>query len=607
MPNYSLVAGVTYDPLTYQEIAVPVKEAAAYHQALQDKYDELNMTTQMYDRLIDEDDEVARPMFNAFMNNLNTAADALTKGGGWGQRDVFSNLRGSYSKNMMPIQIGFNTRKAEAAEQAKHPELKYSRDAGTTKLGWYVQNPNGGFKVANPATMTAQVATMAKAYLNQLRQNPNGEAAVQLKSMGVDDSMLETIIQYGLPADAIANWRNIPALKAIMSTVLKANGMNMDDNGFGVANETWDANTTNELIEAMSTGLAAGAGQDKVSIQQNPVYAAEQAALRAAASRAGNGTDSISYGRSNDHSWSLDDRFTDKDAVDKSRRVAGALGFTVDDNNNVISPNGVLKSSRYGITITDNNGYIRSMKDILKEEESRGLLPGLVSAAARNPYTAPITALALSNPSFAASVDGKNGIDEIRRIADSAGWRYDTNTGYYYVGNRRATKEDLRAAAQNDIASNTAAYHMNQDITLSSGYNDSFKAQKVYPVKGIGSSKKYKLDYDSPTTIGDILKDKDASVRVASSMVTNKDGIMLEVAKNGTLNYYFINLQDIRDGNIKSAIEDLQKAAKTRANFANGSEYDRRLAEELYNNYVIQLQNSIGGSNTVSAINVNGK
>lgn len=585
MPNYSLVAGVTYDPLTYQEIAVPVKEAAAYHQALQDKYDELNMTTQMYDRLIDEDDEVARPMFNAFMNNLNTAADALTKGGGWGQRDVFSNLRGSYSRNMMPIQIGFNTRKAEAAEQAKHPELKYSRDAGTTKLGWYVQNPNGGFKVANPATMTAQVATMAKAYLNQLRQNPNGEAAVQLKSMGVDDSMLETIIQYGLPADAIANWRNIPALKAIMSTVLKANGMNMDDNGFGVANETWDANTTNELIEAMSTGLAAGAGQDKVSVQQNPVYAAEMAAARAAASRKSSDSDSvIDYGRPNDHSFTVDDSFTNGAELDRLQNAAARLNIAFDK---------------------------KTGKATVGGESSIDAIQGIWSTV----------------------LPGRDGDDVFREIATDNGWTYSpraikrevVNGGIREVhfvdkNGKTVPMEQIAKAIEKSAEKLYAAYHTVQDISLTD-YNPAFKSQKIYSVDKINKNGSYGTDTDNPTTIASILNDKDAdAVQAGVSMTPTNKGLMLVVTKGGKKKYYFIKMEDISDPNLRANLERLSSMASARDNEMHrrglsSDEYYSLLPSDQslqgleydYNTALLGVQGSIGSSNSVSNINLFGK
>lgn len=584
MPNYSLVAGVTYDPLTYQEIAVPVKEAADYHQALQDKYDELNMTTQMYDRLIDEDDEVARPMFNAFMNNLNTAADALTKGGGWGQRDVFSNLRGSYSRNMMPIQIGFNTRKAEATEQAKHPELKYSRDAGTTKLGWYVQNPNGGFKVANPATMTAQVATMAKAYLNQLRQNPNGEAAIQLKAMGVDDSMLETIIQYGLPADAIANWRNIPALKAIMSTVLKANGMNMDDNGFGVANETWDANTTNELIEAMSTGLAAGAGQDKVSIQQNPVYAAEMAAARAAAGKKSSDSDSvIDYGRPNDHSFTIDDSLTDKGEMDKLINSAAMNGLIYDKDKNEFryDPNAPA-SSVIGRGIDAFQGRVSEM---IPFRRSNGEI--------------------------------------MQEIAQENGWKFIDINGFQVIQDKNGKtvrESELAKAYTNKIRNVIGSYHTVQDISLTD-YNSAFKSQKIYSIDKINKNGSYGTDTDNPTTIASILNDKDAdAVQAGVSMTPTNKGLMLVVTKGGKKKYYFIKMEDISDPNLRANLERLSSMATARDNEMrrrglSSSEYYSLLPSDQslqgleydYNTALLGVQGSIGSSNSVSNINLFGK
>jgi hypothetical protein len=273
MPNYSLVIDATYDPLTLQEIATPINEAAAYHQSLQDSYDKMQLASAMYAPYV-KDDPVAKEMFDRYMSNLQSGADVLMNNGAWGQRDTLSRVRKSYGDDMLPIELGYKKREAEAQiqQQGKLKGLEFSRDARTSPISYYFDHPEGGYEIADPAVLTNMVATQMKAYAEQLRSLNPEQQAIFAAQTGLPESMIATVAQYGIPAEAAINWRNYDFMRAIMRTALGSKGLTMDDNGYGVANDTWSKESTDRLINSMSSGFAAGAGKDVVNITQDPEY-----------------------------------------------------------------------------------------------------------------------------------------------------------------------------------------------------------------------------------------------------------------------------------------------------------------------------------------------
>jgi len=590
MPNYSLVVDATYDPMTYQEISAPVKESAAFHQALQDKYDEMRMSSELYGAYIPDDEEnaEARRRFNAYMDWLNKGTDTLMRNGAWGQRDLFSNVRASYARDMMPVQAAYKLRKDEATAQqtalAKNPLLEFSHDAQSSGLDYYLNHPEGGYKIVDPTTVTGIVAAKAKSFLSQLRGNP--DQAIRLeKTMGLPEGYLSSIVQYGLSADDIMNWRSNPVLRGIMSEALGAYGMGIDDNGFGVGNNTWSQSATDRVIAAAASGFAAGAGKDDVSIipDQFAMQAMKNAAKGAGSgSGSGNGYDAPWV--RNDHTWTVGDSLTNGTELDKLQNAAAMLGITYDKDTN---------------TFTYNPHTLSGGIDALQGR-------------------------------FSNMIPFRRSADEIfEEIAAANGWTYTPAYGHSAAGmftknGKPVPKTEVATALGKQAENAIGRYHSVQDVSLND-YNQSLKGTKVYPVSKINKDGTYYTDDKKATSIGAVLADKDAgSVQIGVSSTASNNGLMLKVTKDNKEQHYFIKTESISDGSIKSAIQAVNRAAANRERIMKQkgitSDEFYRLAEDAYNyqtpneelnaqlayrNAVLALQEAIGGTNTISTTNLN--
>ena len=578
MPNYSLVIDATYDPLSYQEIAAPVKEAAAYHQALQDSYDKMQLASAMYAPYV-KDDPVAKEMYDRYMGNLNNATDMLATRGSWGQRDMLSQARESYGVDMMPIELGFKKRESEAQIQAQGrlKGLEFSRDARTSPISYYFDHPEGGYEIADPAVLTNMVATQMKAYAEQLRSLNPEQQAIFAAQTGLPESLIATVVQYGIPAEAAINWRNYDFMRAIMRTALGSKGMTMDDNGYGVGNDTWSKDVTDRLINSMASGFAAGAGKDQVQVMQSPEWAfqadmaKQQAALAAKAA-----ADTFGYGSPNDHSVTVDDSLTNGDELDKLINAGALLGFSWDENKKEF----IAKGPSAGQMLGD---YI----------------PGLLSEM--TPFRR------------SASVIQKE-------IAQKNGWYQVGNSGTYYKDKEhksRVTQNDWITEFNNLAHDVVGTYHTLQDVSLT-GYNDAFKSGVVYPVSKINKNGTYNINTDDKKTISSVLDDKDVqNVQVTTSSTATNNGLMLIASKGGKKQYYFVKTDDIQDPNIQASIRALNEASAAREQTMKTYGWDsatwysmartNQVVQNIqgrYENAVNALQHSIGGSNSVSATSV---
>lgn len=589
MPNYSLIVDATYDPMTYQEIAAPVKESAAFHQALQDKYDEMRMSSELYGAYIPDDEEnaEARRRFNAYMDWLNKGTDTLMRNGAWGQRDLFSNVRASYARDMMPVQAAYKLRKDEATAQqtalAKNPLLEFSHDAQTSGLDYYLNHPEGGYKIVDPTTVTGIVAAKAKSFLTQLRDNP--DQAIRLEqTMGLPEGYLASIIKYGLSADDIMNWRSNPVLRGIMSEALGAYGMGIDDNGYGVGNDTWSQSATDRVISAAASGFAAGAGKDEVSIipDQFAMQALKNSA-KGSGSGSGSGTGYDGPWVRNDHTWTVGDSLTNGSEMSKMDNAAALLDYIWDD-----------KTQKYTYKPK------QSVSEFLGD-----YIPGLLSEM----------------------TPGRSASTIVSEIAAEQGWvRGQGGNGWYHdkERKRKVTNAEFGEALTNKRNNLAGSYHSVQDVSLND-YNQSLKGTKVYPVTKINKDGTYYTDDKKATSIGAVLADKDAgSVQIGVSSTASNNGLMLKVTKDNKEQHYFIKTESISDGSIKSAIQAVNRAAANRERIMKQkgitSDEFYRLAEDAYNyqtpneelnaqltyrNAVLALQEAIGGTNTISTTNLN--
>lgn len=265
MPNYSLVVDATFQPFTYQELAAPIMQATEKHEQLLDKYDELTLTSQQYGRYVGGEGSKSKMMYDTYMNDLTNARDLLNQYGlSRSGRSMLSKVRGSYADNMMPLQDAYAMRKQEALEQQKalmaDPTTRFSRDASTTDLDYYLDNPNGGYKPVSGKLVQTQVAAAMAAFSKRI-MDPTSQEAKELANVAPE---FYKAVQYGIPPEMAANWQNYPVLVGVMRNVLGANGISMDANGNFVGNQLFDATVANEIGSMAALGMYAGVGQTQL-------------------------------------------------------------------------------------------------------------------------------------------------------------------------------------------------------------------------------------------------------------------------------------------------------------------------------------------------------
>ena len=176
MANYSLVINSKFKPFSFQELLQPALMATQAHQALEDAYGELDTKASIWDNLT-EGSTKAKAQYQRFANDLAKEAEQLSKYGlNPASRQAMLNMRGRYSRDIIPIETAYKKREAQAEEQRKamlaNPTLLLSRRAAETNLDEYLDNPDLGYDMTTGDLLKQQVATAASALAKAARNDP---------------------------------------------------------------------------------------------------------------------------------------------------------------------------------------------------------------------------------------------------------------------------------------------------------------------------------------------------------------------------------------------------------------------------------------------------
>ena len=176
MANYSLVINSKFKPFSFQELLQPALMATQAHQQLEDAYGELDTKASIWDNLT-EGSTKAKAQYQKFASDLAKEAEQLSKYGlNPTSRQAMLNMRGRYSRDIIPIETAYKKREAQAEEQRKamlaNPTLLLSRNAAETNLDEYLNNPELGYDMTTGALLQQQVATAASALAKAARNDP---------------------------------------------------------------------------------------------------------------------------------------------------------------------------------------------------------------------------------------------------------------------------------------------------------------------------------------------------------------------------------------------------------------------------------------------------
>ena len=129
MPNYGLVVTPTYNPMSFDDYVKPFKMYSDAYEKMADAYDQLELEAGQWEKLRDNaQDQEQWNVANKYLTDLRDAAEDLaTNGLNLNTRGKVSNLRGRYSKEILPITEEWNRRlediKSEDDLIAKDPSI----------------------------------------------------------------------------------------------------------------------------------------------------------------------------------------------------------------------------------------------------------------------------------------------------------------------------------------------------------------------------------------------------------------------------------------------------------------------------------------------------
>lgn len=304
MANFSLVANSTFQPFTYQELAMPLDRQDAYHENLMQQYEQLSDKADILEAMGKNDkDKSTYAQYKAYSDALRSEADNLYRNGlNSESRLRLTELRRRYNQEIVPIQNAWNKREQEAEMQMKaqlsNPALRFTRDARNTSLEEYINNPTGGYGVVNLNNITAQMAGIAKNLEKQIRSGHRE---------GIDDFTYNFITKHGLDPNFINDWlqhpEKSPTLTNMMNQVLQANGVTLESlrgsqNGESILRDAtsaaqmgaWEAvgQDTSQVLQDKKKIMDYEFGQQLKLMEAKEAYEARKEAIKAAAAGMGN-------------------------------------------------------------------------------------------------------------------------------------------------------------------------------------------------------------------------------------------------------------------------------------------------------------------------------
>lgn len=174
MPNYSFVTTSRFKPYSFKELLEPFALYREDYREQQDALTDLDTKASIWENMINkEQDPELYAQYQDYANKLKAQADIIaTEGLNPTSRQAMLNLKSRYSKDIVPIEQAFSTRKEQvkAQQQAlmQNPSLMFSRIASNTKLLDYVNNPELGFETINGDQVTQRVFQQATALSKEL-------------------------------------------------------------------------------------------------------------------------------------------------------------------------------------------------------------------------------------------------------------------------------------------------------------------------------------------------------------------------------------------------------------------------------------------------------
>lgn len=242
MPNYGLVINSRFRPFSYQEMLAPVAQATEAHQSLEESFADLSSRSNIWENMLNEvQDPELYAQYKAYATELENQANVLaTQGLNPTSRQAMLNLRSRYQKEITPIEQAFTTRREQAKMQLeasmRDPSLMFSRNAASTRLLDYVNNPELAYETISGNDVTQRVFTQASALSKELLEDRNSlrkvlggdyyeyvkqrgftKEAVLAAIMNSPDAspVLQQLVEGAVSASNVEAWNNADATERV--------------------------------------------------------------------------------------------------------------------------------------------------------------------------------------------------------------------------------------------------------------------------------------------------------------------------------------------------------------------------------------------------------
>ena len=191
------IINATFTPFTYDELAAPLREATAAHQAQEQKYDELMSDADKMRAFLNEDWQSYKD-YEDYVNRLNAAAEELARNGlsRQTQRQLLG-LRRDYNGKIQAINAGILSRQNAIENFNKSAKGQSSRYIGSRPEDYSVDEymyGNNPFKIGVDGSEINKYAEDSAKAIADRRYNEFTKDGYRISEIGIDPLTTQIVL-----------------------------------------------------------------------------------------------------------------------------------------------------------------------------------------------------------------------------------------------------------------------------------------------------------------------------------------------------------------------------------------------------------------------------
>ncbi len=271
MPNYSLVIGSKFRPISYQEMLAPVLQQTQAQQQLEESYAALDAEASKWKTVaMSESNPEVASIYMKYSDDLKKNASMLAMQGltSSARRQMF-NLNSRYQSEIAPIESAYKQMMEERkAQRDKGNDFVHSYDAMSRSLDEYYNNPGTTYQsldLSKPYTVAGTEMGKLTELLNEVAVNDKfteGTSSIlERYSLSKEDALqMKYAMQTGDWDYVRKNSKFADIIKSIANDVYNRYKVDWDE-GSEEANR--------KLKDVIREAVVYGIGKDKIQITQN--------------------------------------------------------------------------------------------------------------------------------------------------------------------------------------------------------------------------------------------------------------------------------------------------------------------------------------------------